>query len=100
MPYVTCRLAVSCPCLLKASTFATKDATVRLAKANATAMNEDMMNVASTSLDSTDDVRKHKMLLDLDGLGSRARFLTLLESGNAVLKSTVYQEFFSEWICL
>ena len=48
--------------------------------------------------DAIEAVRKYKLLLDLDGLAYSARFAALLQSGGAVIKSTVYQEFFSEWI--
>lgn len=38
-------------------------------------------------------------LLDLDGLSYSARFHALLASGGAVLKSTIYREFYSDWVC-
>ncbi|KAH9974429.1 hypothetical protein BGW80DRAFT_1491860 [Lactifluus volemus] len=41
---------------------------------------------------------KHKYLLDLDGMGYSGKFLAFLGSDSAVIKSTVYQEFFSDWI--
>ena len=41
---------------------------------------------------------RHKYLIDLDGMGYSARFLALLASDSAVLKSTVYREYFSDWI--
>ncbi|KDQ56557.1 glycosyltransferase family 90 protein [Jaapia argillacea MUCL 33604] len=41
---------------------------------------------------------KHKYLIDFDGMGYSARFMALLASDSAVLKSTVYQEYFSDWI--
>lgn len=47
---------------------------------------------------SISEVGKHKLLLDLDGLAYSARFLALLKSGGAVIKSTLYQEFFTEWV--
>jgi Glycosyl transferase family 90 len=40
----------------------------------------------------------HKYVLDLDGMGYSGRFLAFLGSDSAVIKSTVYQEFFSDWI--
>jgi hypothetical protein len=40
----------------------------------------------------------HKYLLDLDGHGYSARFLAFLASESAVIKSTIYREFFSDWI--
>jgi hypothetical protein len=41
---------------------------------------------------------KHKYLIDIDGMGYSARLFALLKSESAVLKSTVYTEFMSEWI--
>ncbi|EMD36971.1 glycosyltransferase family 90 protein [Gelatoporia subvermispora B] len=41
---------------------------------------------------------KHKYLVDLDGMGYSGRFFSFMESDSAVLKSTVYREFFSDWI--
>ncbi|EKM56638.1 glycosyltransferase family 90 protein [Phanerochaete carnosa HHB-10118-sp] len=41
---------------------------------------------------------KHKYLVDIDGMGYSGRFLSFLESDSAVLKATVYREFFEEWI--
>ena len=41
---------------------------------------------------------RHKYLLDLDGMGYSARFFALLSSQSAVLKATVYREYFSDWI--
>lgn len=40
----------------------------------------------------------HKYLLDLDGMGYSGRFMAFLASDSAVLKSTVYKEFYSDWI--
>ncbi|KAF8452826.1 glycosyltransferase family 90 protein [Boletus edulis BED1] len=40
----------------------------------------------------------YKYLLDLDGMSYSARFMALLASDSAVLKSTVYKEYFSDWI--
>lgn len=41
---------------------------------------------------------RHKYLIDLDGMGYSARLFSLLASESAVLKTTVYTEFFSDWI--
>lgn len=41
---------------------------------------------------------RHKYLLDVDGMGYSARVMALLASDSAVLKATVYREFFTEWI--
>jgi len=41
---------------------------------------------------------RHKYLIDLDGMGYSARFFSFLASDSAVLKSTVYREYFSDWI--
>ncbi|KAF8452823.1 glycosyltransferase family 90 protein [Boletus edulis BED1] len=40
----------------------------------------------------------YKYLVDLDGMSYSARFLAFLASDSAVLKSTVYKEYFSDWI--
>jgi Glycosyl transferase family 90 len=41
---------------------------------------------------------RHKYLIDLDGMGYSARLFAFLASDSAVIKSTVYREFFSEWV--
>ncbi|KAI0265424.1 hypothetical protein BC834DRAFT_825063 [Gloeopeniophorella convolvens] len=41
---------------------------------------------------------QHKYLLDLDGMSYSGKFFGFLGSDSAVIKSTVHQEFFSEWI--
>lgn len=41
---------------------------------------------------------RHKYLVDLDGMGYSGRFFAFLESDSAVIKSTVYREFHSDWI--
>ncbi|GHJ90402.1 hypothetical protein NliqN6_6804 [Naganishia liquefaciens] len=41
---------------------------------------------------------RHKYLIDLDGMGYSARLFSLLASESAVMKTTVYTEFFSDWI--
>ncbi|BEJ13624.1 hypothetical protein CspHIS471_0307980 [Cutaneotrichosporon sp. HIS471] len=41
---------------------------------------------------------RHKYLIDLDGMGYSARLFALLKSESAVLKSTIYTEFMSEWM--
>ncbi|KAG8827963.1 capsule-associated protein CAP1 [Serendipita sp. 399] len=41
---------------------------------------------------------KHKYLVDFDGMGYSARLFAFLASDSAVLKATVYREFFSDWI--
>ncbi|KAI0752756.1 capsular associated protein [Daedaleopsis nitida] len=41
---------------------------------------------------------KHKYIVDLDGMGYSGRFFSFMESDSAVLKATVYREFFSDWI--
>ena len=47
---------------------------------------------------SLNEVNNYKFLLDLDGLSYSARFQALLASGGVVLKSTIYEEFYSDWI--
>lgn len=39
----------------------------------------------------------HKYLLDLDGMGYSAKFFALMESESAVVKATVFDEFWSDW---
>ncbi len=41
---------------------------------------------------------RHKYLVDFDGMGYSARLFAFLASDSAVLKSTIYTEFFSDWI--
>ncbi|KAI0074327.1 capsular associated protein [Panus rudis PR-1116 ss-1] len=41
---------------------------------------------------------KHKYLVDIDGMGYSGRFFSFLESDSAVMKATVYREFFEGWI--
>ncbi|KAF8578824.1 glycosyltransferase family 90 protein [Ramaria rubella] len=41
---------------------------------------------------------KHKYLIDFDGMGYSARAMAFLASESAMVKSTVYREFFSDWI--
>lgn len=40
----------------------------------------------------------HKYLLDVDGQSYSARFLAFLASDSAVVKATVYQEYYNDWI--
>lgn len=40
----------------------------------------------------------YKYLIDFDGMAYSGRFMAFLESDSAVIKSTVYQEYFSDWI--
>ena len=40
----------------------------------------------------------HKYILDLDGMSYSGKFFAFLGSDSAVIKSSVYQEFFSDWI--
>ena len=40
----------------------------------------------------------YKYLIDLDGMSYSARFMALLASDSAVIKSTVYKEYFSDWM--
>ena len=41
---------------------------------------------------------KHKYLIDVDGMGYSARLFAFLASDSAVIKATVYREYFSDWI--
>ncbi|EJT99483.1 hypothetical protein DACRYDRAFT_69181 [Dacryopinax primogenitus] len=41
---------------------------------------------------------KSKILLDLDGMGYSARSMALLASKSALVKSTIYREFFEDWL--
>jgi hypothetical protein len=44
------------------------------------------------------DYWAHKYLLDLDGMSYSGKFFAFLGSDSVVIKSGVYQEFFSDWI--
>ncbi|KAJ3817769.1 hypothetical protein F5880DRAFT_1492406 [Lentinula raphanica] len=41
---------------------------------------------------------KYKYLLDLDGMSYSGRFMAFLASDSVPVKSTVYEEYFSDWI--
>ncbi|KIJ43830.1 glycosyltransferase family 90 protein [Sphaerobolus stellatus SS14] len=41
---------------------------------------------------------KHKYLVDFDGMGYSGRSMAFLASESVLVKSTVYREFFSDWI--
>ncbi|KAJ3966857.1 glycosyltransferase family 90 protein [Lentinula raphanica] len=41
---------------------------------------------------------QYKYLLDLDGMSYSGRFMSFLASDSVPVKSTVYEEFFSDWI--
>lgn len=41
---------------------------------------------------------QYKYLLDLDGMSYSGRFMSFLASDSVPVKSTVYEEFFGEWI--
>lgn len=41
---------------------------------------------------------KHKYLIDVDGMGYSARLFAFLMSESAVIKSTIYKEWFDGWI--
>ncbi|OJA14308.1 hypothetical protein AZE42_01569 [Rhizopogon vesiculosus] len=40
----------------------------------------------------------YKYLIDLDGMAYSGRFLALLSSESTVIKSTIWREFFSDWL--
>lgn len=40
----------------------------------------------------------YKYLVDLDGMSYSGRFMAFLASDSVVLKATVYQEYFSDWM--
>jgi len=40
----------------------------------------------------------YKYLIDVDGYGYSGRFLAFMLSESAVIKSTIYKEFFSDWV--
>jgi hypothetical protein len=44
------------------------------------------------------DSHKWKLLLDIDGQAYSGRFLSLLKMGSAVMKSTIYEEFFTDYL--
>ncbi|KAJ7043992.1 glycosyl transferase family 90-domain-containing protein [Mycena alexandri] len=45
-----------------------------------------------------EEVYKYKYLLDVDGNTFSGRFLGLLKSGSLVFKSTVFDEYFNDWL--
>jgi hypothetical protein len=44
------------------------------------------------------DYWAHKYILDLDGMSYSGKFFAFLGSDSVVIKSSVYHEFFSDWI--
>ena len=40
----------------------------------------------------------YKYLIDLDGMGYSGRFMAFLASESAVIKSTVWREYFADWL--
>jgi hypothetical protein len=44
------------------------------------------------------DYWAHKYILDLDGMSYSGKFFAFMGSDSAVIKASVYQEFFSDWI--
>ncbi|KAJ7043983.1 glycosyl transferase family 90-domain-containing protein [Mycena alexandri] len=49
-------------------------------------------------VDSKNDVLQYKYALDVDGNTFSGRFLSLLKSGSLVFKSTVFEEYFNDWL--
>ncbi|KAJ6557370.1 glycosyl transferase family 90-domain-containing protein [Mycena vulgaris] len=47
---------------------------------------------------SKDELMQYKYLLDVDGNTFSGRFISLLKSGSLVFKSTVFEEYFNDWI--
>ncbi|KAF7306225.1 CAP10 domain-containing protein [Mycena indigotica] len=45
-----------------------------------------------------EEVYKYKYLMDVDGNSFSGRYIGLLKSGSLVFKSTVFTEFFSQWL--
>jgi len=45
-----------------------------------------------------EDIYKYKYLLDVDGNTFSGRYLGLLKSGSLVFKSTVFDEYFNDWL--
>lgn len=41
---------------------------------------------------------RHKYLLDLDGNGYSGKFMALMESESAVVKATIFEEFWADWL--
>lgn len=81
-------------------------------------LNNDVMDVAFVKavgnyLGGEAELRKHhrfaesvplgthwsyKYLIDMDGMSYSGRFMALMASDSAVLKATVYKEYYSDWI--
>ncbi|KAL7424320.1 hypothetical protein Q5752_000002 [Cryptotrichosporon argae] len=45
-----------------------------------------------------EEIPKYKFILDIDGNGWSSRFHRLLHMGSAVIKTTVYNEWYGEWL--
>ena len=54
------------------------------------------LNIAQ--LGSAQEAWNHKLVLDIDGNGYSGRFIRLLVSNSAVVKMTVFREWFNDWI--
>ncbi|KAF7308339.1 CAP10 domain-containing protein [Mycena chlorophos] len=52
----------------------------------------------ATATAPREEVYQYKYAMDVDGHGWSGRFLGLLRSGSLVFKSTIFTEFFSQWI--
>ncbi|GAA98139.1 glycosyltransferase family 90 protein [Mixia osmundae IAM 14324] len=63
---------------------------------DAVVCNETMQEYSFAKPTPLADMQNYKFILDLDGLAYSARFLGLLAMGTVTLKSTVYDEFWSE----
>ncbi|KAL7006546.1 hypothetical protein EMMF5_003967 [Cystobasidiomycetes sp. EMM_F5] len=105
---------------------ATEEHVMHIENLNSTAINSQIMDVAFSTLQveqcgpagsmacdtfyhsgiysrldgrfKLDSINDYKFLLDLDGLSYSARFQALLASAGVVLKATIYDEFYSDWI--
>ncbi|KAJ7593007.1 glycosyl transferase family 90-domain-containing protein [Mycena floridula] len=55
-------------------------------------------NIDDKSKDPREDVYKYKYVLDIDGNTFSGRYFGLLRSGTLVFKSTIFLEFFGDWL--
>ncbi|KAJ7210759.1 glycosyl transferase family 90-domain-containing protein [Mycena pura] len=55
-------------------------------------------NITESRREPREDLYRYKHAIDVDGTTFSGRFLGLLRSGSLVLKSTVFEEYFNDWL--
>ncbi|KAJ7210769.1 glycosyl transferase family 90-domain-containing protein [Mycena pura] len=55
-------------------------------------------NITESRREPREDLYRYKYAIDVDGTTFSGRFLGLLRSGSLVLKSTIFEEYFNDWL--